>query len=396
MIIDKKGWKKVSFGDVCKNLNQSESDPLSKGIDRFVGLEHIESGNLHVTNWGSVSEGTTFTKKFSKGHVLFGKRRAYLKKAALADFDGICSGDILVFEANEKVICKNLLPFLVSSERFFDHAVQTSAGSLSPRTKFQDLANFEFLLPPLEQQAKLAELLWAGHEVLQSKIKLQHVAMCYLTAALNSIYEEEKYHKYFKKFNSQTKGKQWESTRLDALSLKIGDGIHKTPKYSTKTQYFFINGNNLFEEGIKITENTKCVSKSEYEKYLLSLPFNTVLMSINGTIGNLSFYNDEQVILGKSVAFISPNITKLNPTFLYYFLQTKRVRQFYQRELTGTTISNLSLKTIRATPIDLPDITEQSIMVDTIEKIHNVVKTTIQSVEEFRQVQKQLINQIFG
>ncbi|RZL14989.1 MAG: restriction endonuclease subunit S, partial [Pedobacter sp.] len=157
---------------VCNNINVTEKDPLANGIERYVGLEHIEPNSLHIKSWGNVADGTTFTKKFSAGHVLFGKRRAYLRKAAIADFDGICSGDILVFEPNEDVIDPNLFPFLVQSDRFFDFAIQTSAGSLSPRTKFQDLAKFEFLLPPKEQQAKLAELLWASDNVIEGQLGL--------------------------------------------------------------------------------------------------------------------------------------------------------------------------------------------------------------------------------
>jgi type I restriction enzyme, S subunit len=181
--IDKRNWLPVTFGEVCRNVNETETDPVGKGLDRYVGLEHIETGSLHITRWGNISEGTTFTKKFAKGNVLFGKRRAYLKKAAVAEFDGLCSGDILVFEPIAKMIQPDLLPFLVSCDRFFDYAVKTSAGSLSPRTKFKDLANFEFLLPPLEEQARLAQLLWAGDEVVQksfgcirilNKIKYQY------------------------------------------------------------------------------------------------------------------------------------------------------------------------------------------------------------------------------
>ena len=169
--LDKKGWKRVRFGDVCRNLNVTVKSPEENGYDKVIGLENIESGNLHIKTWGDISEGTTFTKTFEPGHVLFGKRRAYLKKAAMAEFKGLCSGDILVFEAIDKVLHPKLLPFIVSSNRFFEYAVKTSAGSLSPRTKFQDLANFEFSLPPIEQQQKLAELLLAGDE-LHSNLKL--------------------------------------------------------------------------------------------------------------------------------------------------------------------------------------------------------------------------------
>lgn len=173
--IDRTGWTKTTFGEVCRNINTTIKSAADKGIERYVGLEHIESGSLHIKTWGNVNDGTTFTKTFKSGHVLFGKRRAYLKKAAVANFEGLCSGDILVFEANEKKIDPQLLPFLVSSDGFFDYAVKTSAGSLSPRTKFQDLAKYSFHLPPLKEQAKLAELLWAGDDVIE---KYQIVENC--------------------------------------------------------------------------------------------------------------------------------------------------------------------------------------------------------------------------
>src|SRR5690606_3389314 len=95
-----------------------------------------------------------------KGQVLFGRRLAYQRKAALAEFDGICSGDIIVMEANENKLEPDLLPFLVHNDEFFKWAVNTSAGSLSPRTKFKHLAEFEFKLPPLPVQKKITALLW--------------------------------------------------------------------------------------------------------------------------------------------------------------------------------------------------------------------------------------------
>jgi type I restriction enzyme S subunit len=161
MIIDTKKWNRVAFGDIAQSLTVATKNPLSEGLDRYVGLEHIEPGNMHIKSWGNVSDGTTFTRVFRKGQVLFGKRRAYQKKAAIAEFDGICSGDILVCEAIEGAVVPELLPFIVQSDRFFDYAIKTSAGSLSPRTKFKDLAKFTFKLPPLNEQKRIEDLLWS-------------------------------------------------------------------------------------------------------------------------------------------------------------------------------------------------------------------------------------------
>ena len=169
--IDKTGWKKWRFDEVCRQVNVSSKDPEAEGLHYVVGLEHLEPGNLHITKWDTLEKETTFTRKFVKGQVLFGRRRAYQRKVAYAEFDGICSGDILVFEAIEENLLPELLAFLIQSDGFFEKALATSAGSLSPRTKFKELADYEFLLPPKSEQKRLAELLWAADEMIEKEKK---------------------------------------------------------------------------------------------------------------------------------------------------------------------------------------------------------------------------------
>lgn len=155
-LLNKKNCTPTNFGGVADCIEQH--DKKKKDVSRFIGLENIEPENLKITTWGDIAGGTTFTKKFSKGDVLFGKRRAYLKKVAVADFDGICSGDILVLRAKEKKMLAELLPFYVSAEGFINHAVSTSAGSLSPRTKWRDLSSLEISIPDLKTQEKILEV----------------------------------------------------------------------------------------------------------------------------------------------------------------------------------------------------------------------------------------------
>jgi type I restriction enzyme, S subunit len=164
--IDKSNWKLVSFGDVVAEPRGTVKDMEAEGIEHVVGLEHIDPEEIHLRRSAGIEDTTTFTKKFEKGDVLFGRRRAYLKKAALAPFSGICSGDITVMRAKNELL-PELLPFVVNNDKFFDYAVKHSAGGLSPRVKFKDLANYQFLLPPKDQQARLASLLWALDEVME-------------------------------------------------------------------------------------------------------------------------------------------------------------------------------------------------------------------------------------
>lgn len=149
---------KVLLGDVAKE--RREVCKGSKEGYPIVGLEHLIPEEISLTLWDEEKE-NTFTKLFHEGDILFGRRRAYLKKASLAPFDGICSGDITVIEAIPEKILPELLPFIIQNEALFDFAVGKSAGSLSPRVKWENLKNYEFELPNMDKQRELSKLLWA-------------------------------------------------------------------------------------------------------------------------------------------------------------------------------------------------------------------------------------------
>lgn len=160
---------KVKLGDVA--IEHKETCGGSKDGYPIVGLEHLTPEEVTLSAWDEDSD-NTFTKVFRKGNVLFGRRRAYLRKAAVAPFDGICSGDITVIEAIPDRILPELLPFIIQNDGLFSFAVGKSAGSLSPRVKWEHLKNYEFELPSMDRQRELAELLWAMDTTKKSYQKL--------------------------------------------------------------------------------------------------------------------------------------------------------------------------------------------------------------------------------
>ncbi len=165
------GWARVKFGDVVRNVNDNSRDLAADRLDRVVGLDHLDPGSLRLDRWDNredLPDGTTFTRRFKPGQVLFGKRRAYQRKVAVPDFEGVCSGDILVFEPADERMLAEYLPHVVQSDGFFDLALGTSAGSLSPRTKWAELAKYEFALPPIAEQKEIADILNASSEYLRS------------------------------------------------------------------------------------------------------------------------------------------------------------------------------------------------------------------------------------
>ena len=166
------GWTTVAFGDVVQLSKERSGDPEADGYERYIGLEHIDPGELRVRRWGDIADGVTFTNVFKPGQALFGKRRAYQRKVAVADFSGVCSGDVYVLEPKGEALLPELLPFICQSNAFFEHAVGTSAGSLSPRTNRKSLANFKFALPPLNEQERIAALFQAVDAALFTQADL--------------------------------------------------------------------------------------------------------------------------------------------------------------------------------------------------------------------------------
>ena len=124
----------MRFGEVVENINESENSPEETGIERFIGLEHLEPKSLHVQEWGNVADGTTFTRRCRPGQVLFGKRRAYQRKLAVAEFDAVVSGDIYVLVPHDDRLLPELRHSSACRSGSLSFAVETSAGSLSPRT----------------------------------------------------------------------------------------------------------------------------------------------------------------------------------------------------------------------------------------------------------------------
>ena len=215
---------KVLLGDVARE--RRETCKGSKDGYPVVGLEHLTPEEITLSNWDEGKD-NTFTKLFRKGDVLFGRRRAYLKKAAVAPFDGICSGDITVIEAIPEKILPELLPFIIQNDALFDFAVGKSAGSLSPRVKWEHLRNYSFELPNMEEQRRLAKVLWAMDATKKAYQKLIQKTDELVKSQFIALFG-----------NPLSEGSRWDAAPItDACAQILGGGTPSTkhPEYFAGT-----------------------------------------------------------------------------------------------------------------------------------------------------------------
>ncbi|MBD2568230.1 restriction endonuclease subunit S [Anabaena lutea] len=164
----KPGWQIWRFDQIATNVNDRINDPSKAETEYYVGLEHLDSDSLKIRRWGSPSDVEATKLCFRKGDIIFGRRRVYQRKVAVADFDGICSAHALVLRAKPEVILPEFLPFFMQSDVFMERAKAISVGSLSPTINWKTLAKEEFALPPLKDQEKLLKVAVSLRENLQA------------------------------------------------------------------------------------------------------------------------------------------------------------------------------------------------------------------------------------
>ena len=185
----------------------------------------------------------------------------------------------------------------------------------------------------------------------------------------------------------------WQVNQLSKLTTKISDGIHKTPVYSDTSKVYFINGNNLKNGSITIHNSTKRVDEIDASNHRREIGNRTLLMSINGTIGNLAYYRGENIVLGKSACYI--NVDKSTDLdYIYYVLGGERTQSFYISELTGTTIRNLSLKSIKSTKVETPPLQEQKKIAKILQTWDRAIATTEKLIDASKQQKKALMQQL--
>ncbi len=160
------GWRRVKFGEIAEAIADRIDNPSQAGVEYYVGLEHLDSGSLKIRRWGTPDDVEATKLRFKPGDIIFGKRRAYQRKVAVAEFEGICSAHAMVLRAREENIVKEFLPFFMQGEEFSQRAVAISEGSLSPTIKWKTLDEQEFVLQSMDEQRCIAEILRAADEML--------------------------------------------------------------------------------------------------------------------------------------------------------------------------------------------------------------------------------------
>lgn len=383
---------KVKLNDVA--IEARETWKQSKTDVPVVGLEHLEPDEIWLRRWDLNPDENTFTKGFRKGQLLFGRRRAYQKKMSVASCDGICSGDITVIAARPEKILPELLPFYLRTDSFFDFAVRGSGGSLSPRVKWSHISDYEFDLPPMEEQKKLAELLWAAND-LKEKYKKAITATDEMLKA-----------KFREMFGDVGNG-EWGTGRIAHAEMRstIGELAQLVTKGTTPTTVGFnfqdngvnfLKAENIAEDGKFIVAEMMHISEKCNEKLKRSqLAEGDYLFSIAGVIGRSAVVDASILPCNTNQALSIIRLRKderIDCRFFAFVLKSDFVLKQCDAMQKQTAQANISLENVKNIQIPLPPLALQREFVAIAEKAEAAKTALKKSIVDIDQVMKGLIN----
>ena len=392
-------WEQRKLNDLVtirRGLTYKPSDIAENGIrvlrssnideDQFITSNDDVFVNIETVNIPFAKNGDILITSANGSNRLVGKHTII---SDIADNSAVHGGFMLLAESNNPLFTDALL----SSnwyKRFINTYVAGGNGAIGNLSK-SDLESQTVMIPSDHEQAKIGQWydninqLITLHQRKLEKLKLAKKALLQKLFPKNGSKFPELRFKGF--------ADAWEQCKLDELTISIGDGLHGTPKYDENGSYYFINGNNLVDSKVSVTAETKKVAFEALSNDDRRLDSTSILMSINGTIGTLARYNNENIMLGKSVAYITPK--NINRDFLFYQLQGNVIQSYFYKNLTGTTIKNLGLGTIKNAIVMSTLSEEESKIGQFFYKLDQFITLHQRKLDKLQEVKKGLLQKMF-
>ena len=380
---------KYRFEQIAFNSTEKKK-PVEEDRFTYLGLEHLDPGSLKVTRFGSEVAPKGEKLIMHKGDVLFGKRRAYQKKVAIAPFDGIFSAHGMVLRPREEVIDKDFFPLFISSDYFLDAAISISVGSLSPTINWRDLKNLEFELPDLETQKKLAEVLWAMNETIESYKTMLSVTDELVKSQFIEMFEgqevsfpeceiidvcEKKDDIKCGPFGTQLKQAEYTKSGVAVWGIpEINSQFNKTPE--------------IF------------VTPEKAEKLeSFSLISGDIAMSRKGNVGQCAIFPDSFApgIIASDVLRIRIDRKKLIPIFMQYQLHNSEyVRNQILKVSNGAVMAGINVTKLKTIKVFVPPIELQKSFVKLVEQSDKSKFELENALNELTATYKRIISENLG
>jgi type I restriction enzyme, S subunit len=387
-----KDWKFVKFGDVVKHVKNKIPDRDNWDVDVYVAGEHIDEREIRVTKSAPIKGnelviGSAFKTRFKPGQVLYVTRRAYLRKAGLVDFDGICSDVTFTLEPKDNSLLGPLLPFIMQTESFTKHATDNSHGSTNPFLNWKDIASYDLILPSKKDQKKISEILWGiednldkGHFYYDLLKKFERKIMNKLVKNNNG--DKQRLGKHIdiirgasyasKDYTSQKEGNPF----INLACINRGGGFNKKGLKYFKGSYKeeqIANLGDILVSNVDITRNADVLG------YPLIVPNK----------------NGKDFIFSMDLCKLQiKEDSKLTKDYLFHILRSKEVHNFIVSRSGGSTVLHLQVSAVKKIEFNLPDKDEQKKIVNVLDKIDFQLKEVETYLKSLKDLRQKLMNEL--
>jgi len=377
--IDRSAWVKWKFSDLVDNIVE-KIVPKESGLEHYIGLEHLDSGSLKIRRFGETAALKGDKLKIYSGDLIFAKRNAYLKRVAIADFDAVASAHSLVLRAKAETVLPEFLPFFLLSEKFWQRAIEISVGSLSPTINWKVLAKQEFLLPPKDQQAQLAELLWAMDEVIErDKAVLKQLENTY-TALVDSLFTKKR--------------DGWNYLQLKELGFINQDSLNSKTDEAYTFQYLDLAS---IEGPRKLGPLKSMMFKDAPSRARRKVSDESIVLALVRPYQKAFVYieKSQNIIASTGTAVVRVHDDEKSK-FIFHQFFSRRFNQFCEDRMTGTNYPAITPNDVKEFKVAIPN--SSSIIVDETQKLEKITESTQvleAKIKASKAFQKSLINQIF-
>ena len=393
----KPGWKMVKFGDIAQNV-AVRVDPADAKTDVYVGLEHLDPSTLHLRQWGHPSDVTGQKLAFKKGDVIFGRRRAYQRKLAVAEFDGICSAHAMVVRAKPKMILPEFLPFFLQSDMFMERAIEISVGSLSPTINWKTLKVQEFPLPPLDEQKRIAEILWAADEAFnqhqQSNVNLMSVKRTLLNRlTVRGIGQHATQHTRLGEIPVH-----WRLATVEDVTSICQYGL--SIPLNESGQYPILRMMN-YDDGRIIANDLKYVDLHDADFNSFNVHKDDILFNRTNSadlVGKVGIFDLEgDYVFASYLVRLRADRNQILPDFLNYYLNSELgQRRLLAYATPGVSQTNISAGNLKKVLVPLPPMEEQKQIVEVLNNLERRKHLQRNHVAEAQKCLAALINNLVG
>lgn len=350
--------------------------PADADVECYVGLEHLDPNSLSIRRWGHTSEVESTKFRFKSGDIIFGKRRVYTRKVAVANFEGICSAHAMVLRPKEGVVIPEFLPFFMQSDLFMERALGISVGSLSPTINWSALAKEEFLLPPVQEQARLVEALGAAENCFSS-----------LTSATIAAENIEKAY-----------GEKYLSGSIHEGGIALGEVCSEDiSKVSVKKDVEYrVAG--VFNRGAGLYESEIMPGSKTSYKQLHVLKANQIVMrKLTAWEGSIAIVPDdfEGAVVSPEFPTLSPDTSRVLPKYLTWIFRQPPFWRAMKAHCRGTAVrrSRLHQRDLMKIRIVLPSLSEQERIVAELDQIRAAAEAARKRAAEIKSIFNRILSE---